>query len=168
MQTNGSRLRLIGQPASEAFVKAMHSISPTEPEAVFAQLLKRKEFQLTWLPDELRDGLLAVRRRQLLFETPFMAGMVETYRALTGWRARRQHLALVAPFFPIPVVMALFDVGRVKVWLARLHAKEHGADRAVPPSRVSYRIKPELAAYLNAFVNDPNFIQILAHKKDNC
>ena len=36
----------------------------------------------------------------------------------------------------------------------------------MPPSRVSYRISPEKAAGLNAFVNNPAFIQILAHNKD--
>ena len=35
----------------------MKAISRTEPELVFEQLLQRKEFQLTWLPEDLRKGL---------------------------------------------------------------------------------------------------------------
>jgi hypothetical protein len=57
---NGSQLRLIGQLAGDAFVLAMEAISPTEPKLVFEQLLKRKEFQLSWLPEELRKGLSKV------------------------------------------------------------------------------------------------------------
>ena len=58
----GGHLRRIGQLASAAFVAAMRSVSPHEPEAVFEVLLKRKEFQLTWLPEALRDGLSAAKR----------------------------------------------------------------------------------------------------------
>jgi len=60
LRADGSQLRLIGSLASEAFLAAMKAISPTEPEFVFEQLLKRKEFQLTWLPEELRSGLSKV------------------------------------------------------------------------------------------------------------
>ena len=123
-----SHLQHIGKHASEAFVAAMRSISPTEPEAVFAALLERKEFRLTWLPEELRNGLSASRRRELMLQTPFVKGMVDIYHELPGWRARRQHLSMVAPHFPVPVVMALFGVGRARVWLARLHAMQHGAE----------------------------------------
>ena len=77
---------------------------------------------------------------------PFMQGMVSVYHALPGWRTRRQHLSLVAPYFSYPVVMSLFGVGRWTVFSARLHAKQHGAERPVPTSRVSYRISPEKAA----------------------
>eukprot|EP00966_Prymnesium_polylepis_P002365 54571-Prymnesium_polylepis.1 len=133
----------------------MKSISPTEPQLVFEQVLARKEFRLTWLPAELQEGLSPAKLRQLLLETPFMQGMVEVYRSLSHWRARRQHLSLVAPYFSYPAVMALFGIGRWTVFLARLHAKQYGADRPVPPSRVSYRISPEKAAHLNAFVNNP-------------
>jgi len=83
-----------------------------------------------------------VSRTQLLLEMPFMQGMVSVYHALPGWRTRRQHLSLVAPYFSYPVVMSLFGVGRWTVFSARLHAKQHGAERPVPPSRVSYRISP--------------------------
>ena len=159
-------LRRIGEHASEAFVAAMRSISPTEPEAVFAQLLKRKEFQLSWLPDELRNGLSAARRQSMMLETPFMKGMVDIYKSLRGWRARRQHLPMAAPHYPYPVVMALFGVGRARVSLARLHAMQHGGERAVAPRRVKYRIDPERAAHLNAFVNNPAYVNHLAHRKD--
>ena len=43
---------------------------------------------------------------------PFMQGMVSVYHALPGWRTRRQHLSLVAPYFSYPVVMSLFGVGQ--------------------------------------------------------
>ena len=64
----------------------------------------------------------AVSRTQLLLEMPFMQGMVSVYHALPGWRTRRQHLSLVAPYFSYPVVMSLFGVGRWTVFSARLHA----------------------------------------------
>lgn len=121
---------------------------------------------MNWLPEEIRNGLSPKHVQQLLLETPFMKGMVDVYHSLSGWRARRQHLSLVAPHFPYPAVMAAFNVGRWRVFLARLHAKQHGADRPVPPSRVSFRIAPEKAMHLNAFVNNPAFIQILAHNRD--
>eukprot|EP00966_Prymnesium_polylepis_P182923 4238606-Prymnesium_polylepis.1 len=54
----------------------------------------------------MRNGLSPAGRRRLLLETPFMQGMVDVYRALTGWREKRQHLSLVAPYFSYPVVMA--------------------------------------------------------------
>ena len=57
LREGGSQLRLIGQIAGEAFLLAMKAISRTEPELVFEQLLQRKEFQLTWLPEDLRKGL---------------------------------------------------------------------------------------------------------------
>ena len=57
LREGGSQLRLIGQIAGEAFLLAMKAISQTEPELVFEQLLRRKEFQLTWLPEDLRKGL---------------------------------------------------------------------------------------------------------------
>ena len=38
--------------------------------------------------------------------------MVSVYHALPGWRTRRQHLSLVAPYFSYPVVMSLFGVGQ--------------------------------------------------------
>ena len=166
LKEGGAQLRRIGQLASTEFEAAMRRLSPTQPDLVFKQLLARKEFRLTWLPEELRDGFSAARVRQLLLETPFMQGMVDVYRALPHWRARRQHLALVAPYFPYLLVMALFGIGRWAVFTARVHAKDHGADRPVPPSSVSFRIKPEQAQHLNAFVNNPAFIQILAHNKD--
>ena len=57
LREGGSQLRLIGQIAGEAFLLAMKAVSRTEPELVFEQLLQRKEFQLTWLPEDLRKGL---------------------------------------------------------------------------------------------------------------
>ena len=57
LREGGSQLRLIGQIAGEAFLLAMKAVSRTEPELVFEQLLQRKEFPLTWLPEDLRKGL---------------------------------------------------------------------------------------------------------------
>jgi hypothetical protein len=57
LREGGSQLRWVGQIAGEAFLLAMKAISQTEPELVFEQLLRRKEFQLTWLPEDLRKGL---------------------------------------------------------------------------------------------------------------
>ena len=62
--------------------------------------------------------------------------------------------------------MQLFGVSRFKVFLARLHAAEIGPDRPVPPSLVSYRIPPDKAAHLTAFIDRPEFVQVHAHKKD--
>lgn len=58
--------------------------------------------------------------------------------------------------------MRLFGVGRKTVYFAKLHAAEHGGARPVPPSLVSYRIKPEAAAAVTAFVSKPEYTQTLA------
>ena len=58
--------------------------------------------------------------------------MVEVYHELEGFKAKRQHLSLVAPHFPYEAVMATFRVSRHLVWRARMHASEHGAARCAP------------------------------------
>ena len=58
--------------------------------------------------------------------------------------------------------MQLFGIGRKLVYLARLHAGEYGGARPVPPSLTSYRITPEAAEGLNAFVGGPEITQVLA------
>ena len=62
--------------------------------------------------------------------------------------------------------MRLFDVSRFKVFVARLHSAMVGPDRPVPPAAISFRIPPNKAAELTAFIDRPEFIQVHAHKKD--
>lgn len=61
--------------------------------------------------------------------------------------------------------MQLFGVSRFKVYVAKVHASTDGAARRTPPSLSSFRIKPEVAAKLNAFANDPSNVQLLADNK---
>ena len=49
-------LRYIGEEAGVAFIQAMESVSPGDPEAAFAQLLKRRSFQ-QFLPEHVRKAL---------------------------------------------------------------------------------------------------------------
>ena len=78
------------------------------------------------------------------------------YKELKGFRAKRQLLSIFAPHFPYDVTMRMFGVGRKTVYFAKLHAGEYGGARPVPPSLVSYRIRPEAAAGVTAFVSKPN------------
>ena len=57
LRQGGSQLQLIGKLAGDAFLLAMKAISPTAPKLVFQELLRRKEFQLNWLPEQLHNGL---------------------------------------------------------------------------------------------------------------
>ena len=156
-----SRLREIGNVAGTAFVQAMESVCPGDPEAAFAQLLKRQSFQC-FLPERVRKALGKHALRDEALKLPFVTGLVEVYHKLDGFRTRRQHLALFAPFFPYKVTMELFGVTRWHVLMARLHAGEHGAERPVPPAVASFRVKPEAAIKLNAFANSPENVQIMA------
>ena len=97
----GSQLRKIRRLAGEAFEQAMESVSPGEPQLVFAELMKSPSFRNTYLPTEWKDGLTPAAIRHQMMETPFIAGMVNVYTELKGWKAKRQHLALFAPYFPV-------------------------------------------------------------------
>ena len=88
--------------------------------------------------------------------------MARVYHALGGWRAKRQHLALFAPYFPWPVTCKLSYISQWLVYAARVHAGEFGAELPVPPSTVSFRLKPEQVEYLRDFVNRPELTQTLA------
>ena len=127
-----------------AFVQAMESVCPGEPQLAFEQLLKRRGFQ-SFLPERVRKALDKNALRDQALKLPLVAGLVGVFHKLEGFRARRQHLALFAPFFPYSVTMELFGVTRWQVLMARLHAAEHGAHRPVPPAVTSFRIKPEAA-----------------------
>ena len=63
----GSQLRRIGDLAGPAFVAAMESISPGEPELVFQQLMKKPSFRNRFLTDFQRQifSPTAVRDRLL-------------------------------------------------------------------------------------------------------
>ena len=134
------RLRDLGAEAGVAFVQAMESVCPGDPAAAFAQLLKRRSFQ-SWLPEHVRKALSPTALRDQALKLPFVSGLVDVFHKLEGFRARRQHLALFAPFFPYNVTMSLFGVTRWQVLMARLHAAEHGAERPVPPAVASFRVK---------------------------
>ena len=154
-------LRRVGASAGVAFVQAMESVCPGAPEVAVSQLLHRRCFQ-RFLPEHVRKALGEDALRDAALQLPFVAGLVDVFHALEGFRARRQHLALFAPFFPYKVTMELFGVTRWQVLMARLHAAEHGAERPVPPAVTSFRVKPEAAGKLNAFANSPENMQIMA------
>lgn len=103
LKEGGRQLREIRRLAGDAFVQAMESVSPEDPTGVFAQLMKAPSFRNTYLPLEWRDGLTPAAIEKQMVETPFFASMVSVYHELKGFRAKRQHLALVAPFFPVKV-----------------------------------------------------------------
>ena len=62
--------------------------------------------------------------------------------------------------------MRLFSVSRFLVFVARLHAAEIGPDRPVAPKPVTFRITPEAAEHVTAFIDRPEFVQVHAHQKD--
>ena len=62
--------------------------------------------------------------------------------------------------------MRLFGVSRFLVFVARVHAAEIGPDRPVAPKPVTFRITPEAAEHVTAFIDRPEFIQVHAHQKD--
>ena len=130
-----------------------------------------------------------------LVSLPFVKGFAVVYHQLSDWRAKRKHLSMFAPYFSyeVPpsdlshlppcsfrccsppqvtpstsspqVTQHVFGVSRYKVWSAKVHAGTHGAAAKVPPSVTSFRVKPEVAARLNAFANDPSNVQLLATNK---
>ena len=81
----------------------MESISPDEPELVFQQLMNAPSFRNRFLTEFQRQIFSPTALRERMLEEPFFAGMVRVYHCLVGWRAKRQHLALFAPFFPYQV-----------------------------------------------------------------
>eukprot|EP00966_Prymnesium_polylepis_P075685 1755260-Prymnesium_polylepis.1 len=100
LKEGGSQLRQIRRLAGEAFIVAMKSVSPDEPQLVFRELMKSPSFRNTYLQPEWRDGLTPAAIQQQMLETPFLKGMVTVYHELKGYKAKRQHLALFAPHFP--------------------------------------------------------------------
>ena len=97
-----------------------------------------------------------------MLESLFVKGFVDVYHKLHGFRAKRQHLSMFAPYFPYHVTAGVFGIKRKLVYFARVHAGEYGGARSVPPSISSYRISPEAAHSLNAFVSRPEITQVLA------
>jgi hypothetical protein len=95
------------------------------------------------LPDEWRNGLTQKAVQEQMLETPFVKSFVGVYRKLKGYRLKRQHLSLFAPYFPYETTMRLFCVGRKAVYFAKVHAGQYGGARPVPPTLTSYRISPE-------------------------
>ena len=140
----------------------MESISRDEPELVFQQLMSAPSFRNRFLTDFQRQIFSPTAVRDRMLEEPFFDGMARVYHALKGWKAKRRHLALFAPYFPWSVTCKLFGVSQWVVYSARLHAGEYGAERPVPPSLVSFRLKPEQVEYLADFVNRPELTQTLA------
>ena len=162
LKQGGSRLREVGDAAGIAFLDAMESIAPGDPEGAFAQLMLKPSFRNRFLASEWRDGLGKAAVQEQILRTPFVATFVKTYKELDGYRAKRQLLSLFAPFFPYAVTMQLFGVGRKAVHAARVHAGEYGGARPVPASLNSYRITPEAAEGVSAFVSKPDFTQARA------
>ena len=160
LKQGGSRLREVGEAAGIAFLEAMESVAPGDPEGAFAQLMLKPSFRNRFLASEWRGGLSKAAVQEQILRTPFVATFVNTYKQLNGFRAKRQLLSLFAPFFPYAVTMQLFGVGRKVVHLARVHAGEYGGARVVPTSLASYRITPEAAEGVSAFVSKPDFTQV--------
>jgi len=115
--------------------------------------MRRPSFRNRFLPAEWRDGLSKGAIQQQLMDSPFVKGFVDVYHALQGFRAKRQHLSMFAPHFSYKMTSAVFGIGRKLVYFARVHAGEYGGARPVPPSVTSYRISPEAAEGVNAFVS---------------
>jgi len=124
--------------------------------------MRRPSFRNRFLPAEWRDGLSKGAIQQQLMDSPFVKGFVDVYHALQGFRAKRQHLSMFAPHFSYKMTSAVFGIGRKLVYFARVHAGEYGGARPVPPSVTSYRISPEAAEGVNAFVSQPEITQVLA------
>ena len=112
LDPDGSWLRELGVLAGDAFIDAMRSVCPSNPEFAFEQLLKRKSFQLRFLPEEMRNGLSKKAIQKLMLETPLVKGLVDTYHKLQGFKLKRQHLSLIAPHLPYDTVRKLFGVSR--------------------------------------------------------
>ena len=71
------RLRLLGAAAGEAFVYAMDSVCPGNPEGAWHVLLHRRAFQTRFLPEELRHGLSRTHLRDKLLQMPFVKTFVQ-------------------------------------------------------------------------------------------
>ena len=112
LNPDGSWLRQLGALAGDSFVDAMRSVCPSNPAAAFEQLLKRKSFQLKWLPEEMREGLSQKAVEKAMLETPLIKGLVDTYHTMQGFKLKRQHLSIVAPHLPYDTVQELFGVSR--------------------------------------------------------
>ena len=162
LQPGAGRLREIADATNTAFVTAMETVLPDDPVGVFQTLMAKPSFRNRFLPKAWRDGLTKKAVQEQLLKSPFVNSFVSVYQTLKGFRRKRQHLSIFAPHFPYKVTTRIFNVGRKLVYLARLHAGEYGGARPVPPSLTSYRISPEAAAGVNAFVSRPEITQVLA------
>jgi hypothetical protein len=104
---------------------------------------------------------------------PYEARSTTPTLALTQTQTRTRTLAqapalaqlVLTLVHTLQVTRRVFGVSRWKVYAAKLHASTHGAAVNVPTSVVAYRVKPEAAAAINAFANDPSNVQLLAHNK---
>ena len=67
------------------------------------------------------NGLTEKARQEQLFNTPFVRNFVTVYHKLGTWRAKRQHLCMFAPHYPVEVTRSLFGISRWKVYCAKLH-----------------------------------------------
>jgi hypothetical protein len=77
LKPGGSRLREVGDAAGVAFLQAMESISPDDPEGVFAQLMQKPSFRNRFLAPEWRDGLSKEAVQQKMLKTPFVSEFVK-------------------------------------------------------------------------------------------
>ena len=112
LKPSGSQLHEVGEYAGVAFLEAMESVVPGDPEGVFRELMRRPSFRNRFLPTEWRDGLSTGAIRRQLMDSPFVKGFADVYHALQGFRAKRQHLSMFAPHFPYKVTAAVFGIKR--------------------------------------------------------
>ena len=67
----------MGDAAGVAFLQAMESIAPHDPEGVFEQLMKKPSFRTRFLSPEWRDGLSKTAVQEQVLNTPFVATFVK-------------------------------------------------------------------------------------------
>ena len=79
LKEGGSRLRELGDRAGIAFLEAMESVAPGNPEGAFAQLMKKPSFRNRFLAPEWRDGLSKDAVQAQMLRTPFVAEFVQAY-----------------------------------------------------------------------------------------
>ena len=112
LKPGGSQLHEVGEYAGVAFLEAMESVVPGDPEGVFRELMRRPSFRNQFIPAEWRNGLSKGAIQKQLMDSPFVKGFADVYHALQGFRAKRQHLSMFAPHFPYKVTMAVFGIKR--------------------------------------------------------
>jgi len=99
LKQGGSRLREVGEAAGIAFLEAMESVAPGDPEGAFAQLMLKPSFRIRFLAPEWRDGLSKTAVQEQILKTPFIATFVKV-GAFTLATALDKRLSLISLIYP--------------------------------------------------------------------